>query len=326
MLNDAELREIETAAAELVSSAGAILLRYFTGPLDVDYKVANNRSPVTDADRAADEYLRAEIARRFPSHGILTEETEGEDQAAEVMWVVDPLDGTTNFLNGLPIFAVLLGVLERGRPVAGAVFLPDIHRPEGRVLHARAGGGAYEGDKPLRLDGRPEPKRRMAAWPSYFLRMFGYGNGLRRRLGDVRSIGSAGYESALAATGVFDYVVFSRLWVWDLAAGLILVQEAGGKVVEFDRKRKEWTAFESFPGQTVALAGETPTQSELRKWRGVVVLGTPNAVDHVAAGLTVPSFRARAMRQKVTSWLRRDRRPAAGPPPQSQGQGRSRRE
>ena len=145
MLTAAELREIEASAIELARNAGKLLLGYFDKPLHVTYKAQHNRSPVTDADKASDDYLRGEIARRFPEHALLSEESEdGADRAAEVTWVIDPLDGTTNFLNGLPTFGVLIGVLEQGRPVASATFLPTVTTTEGRVLHAHAGGGVAD--------------------------------------------------------------------------------------------------------------------------------------------------------------------------------------
>ena len=125
MLDDTQLQDIECQASEIVRSASEIILRYFDQPLNINYKSVNSRNPVTDADNAADEFLRTEIARRFPDHAIVTEETESEsDEARDITWVVDPLDGTTNFLHGLPMFAVMVAVLERGEPVVGAIYIP----------------------------------------------------------------------------------------------------------------------------------------------------------------------------------------------------------
>ena len=218
MLDDTQLQDIERQASEVVRSASEIILRYFDQPLNINYKSVNSRNPVTDADNAADEFLRTEIARRFPDHAIVTEETESEsDEARDITWVVDPLDGTTNFLHGLPMFAVMVAVLERGEPVVGAIYIPRIGVP-GYVLHARRGGGAFADDIPLSV-AASDPPRRMASVPGYFLRMFAQRRSMRRRLGDLRTTGSAGYELAMTARGVFDYAVFNGPWVWDLAAG-----------------------------------------------------------------------------------------------------------
>ena len=336
MLSDAELQEIEGAAVELARGAGKLLLDYFAGPLTIDYKSENSRNPVTDADHAADEYLRTEIARRFPSHGIVTEESKPDAETrSDVVWVVDPLDGTSNFLNGLPVFAVLIGVLKEAKPVACAIFIPDIRRPEGRVLHARAGGGAYDEEDRLSLAETEEPRRRMSTWPTYFLRMYEFRKQIRRQLGDVRSIGSAGYELAMAGRGVFDYVVFNGPWSWDLAAGVMLIQEAGGAVLQYDRKSRTWRPFDRFaPDPGVPI----PTPAEIAKWRGALILGRPSAVTFITSGLRISTYRWRRLRAKLVGLLRR---PATPPSPQpepatptdaatgelqSQGQGTSRRE
>ena len=303
MLNNTQLQEIETIAVKLARAAGLILLDYFKGPLQVDYKSANNRNPVTDADHAADEYLRAEIAKRYPTHGIVSEETDPTDESAtDVVWVIDPLDGTSNFLNGLPLFGVLIAVLEQGIPVVGAIFIPDIHSPTGRVLHAHKGGGAFDEDIPLSIAQELEGKRRMSTWPSYFLRMYTFKKSLRRRLGDARALGSAGYELAQAAKGVLDYVAFNGLWAWDLAAGLLLVQEAGGSVMQFDRKTRRWAPFTRFSANG---SDAPPTRGEINVWRGVVVLGRPAAVEFISSGLELPTFRWRNFKVRASQLIGR---------------------
>ena len=303
MLTDAELREIEASATELARSAGKLLLGYFDRPLHVTYKAQHNRSPVTDADKASDDYLRGEIARRFPEHAILSEESEdGADHAAAVTWVIDPLDGTTNFLNGLPTFGVLIGVLEQGRPVASATFLPSVSDPEGRVLHAHAGGGAFDGDVRLSLAEEEEPLRLMSAWPPHFLRMFKFGPHLRGKLGDVRATGSAGFELAMAARGVFDYATLNNQWIWDAASGVLLVQEAGGSVLSYERHPKGWQPFERF---VVAQAGASPSPAELRTWRRSIVVGKPSATRLITSGLGFRTFPVRRLRQRLSHLLRR---------------------
>ncbi len=295
VLDDAQLTEMEQQACDLVRGAGAILLRYFDQPLSIDYKSANNRNPVTDADHAADEYLRGELSRRFPDHGIVTEETESEnDDPKEITWVVDPLDGTTNFLHGLPMFACMVCALERGAPVAGAIYIPHIGSSDGRVIHTRRGGGAFQDDVPLTLE-TSDPPRRMASVPGYFLRMFTHRRNMRRRLGDLRNTGSAGYEMAMTARGVFDYTVFNGPWVWDLATGNLAVQEAGGLVMLRNARRKEWTPFETF----ASSPGVSPRPSELRRWRGSLVLGRRETVERITFGVSPKTYPIRQLRARV---------------------------
>jgi myo-inositol-1(or 4)-monophosphatase len=303
LLTEPELIEIENNAVELARGAGAILLKYFEGPLKVDYKSANNRNPVTDADHASDAYLHAEIAKRFPSHGIVSEETDpADDSATDIVWVIDPLDGTSNFLNGLPLFGVLIAVLEQGVPVVGAIFIPDIYSPEGRVLHARKGGGAFDEDTPLNISHELDGKRRMSTWPSYFLRMFTFDKSLRRRIGDARALGSAGYELAQAARGVLDFVVYNGLWAWDISAGLLLIQEAGGIALQYDKATKQWSPF-----QRISPEGtdRPPTRGEINNWHGTLVLGRDGAVKFISAGIGLPAFRWRRFKARASKLFKR---------------------
>lgn len=303
MLSETELIAIEQDAIELAREAGALLLQYFDGPLKIDYKSANNRNPVTDADHAADAYLREEIAKRYPEHGIVTEESDpADDSATDVTWVVDPLDGTSNFLNGLPMFGVLIAVLEHGKPVVGVIFVPDINNPLGRVLHAHAGGGAFDEDRQLHLAHEPDGKRRMSTWPSYFLRMFTFDKSLRRRIGDARALGSAGFELAQAARGVLDFVVYNGLWAWDISAGLLLIQEAGGIALQYDKATKRWLPFERISPEGTNRA---PTRGEINNWHGTLVLGRRGAVEFIAARIGLPAFRWRRFKAKATKLVKR---------------------
>jgi myo-inositol-1(or 4)-monophosphatase len=303
LLSETELLEIETFAIEIARGAGAILLTYFEGPLKVDYKSANNRNPVTDADHAADTYLNAEIMKRFPAHGIVSEESDPADESeTDVVWVIDPLDGTSNFLNGLPLFGVLIAVLEQGKPVVGAIWIPDIFNPLGRVLHAHDGGGAFDEETPLNIEIELDGKRRMSTWPSYFLRMFTFDKSLNRRLGDARALGSAGFELAQAARGVLDYVVYNGLWAWDLSAGLLLIREAGGIALQFDKATKTWSQFERISPDS---SNRFPSRGEINNWHGTLVLGRRGSVEFIAAGIGLPAFRWRRFKNRVKKFAKR---------------------
>ena len=147
------LKEAEDCAVRLVREAGGLLMERFQRPMAIEYKDKEGwRDPVTEADRTAETFLSNELAARFPEHGFVGEEGEGR-AAGEggLTWVVDPLDGTTNFANGLPSFCCSIGLLEHGEPVVGAIFLPWPDTPGGRVFHARRGGGAWEGEDRLQV-------------------------------------------------------------------------------------------------------------------------------------------------------------------------------
>ncbi|MEX2599984.1 MAG: inositol monophosphatase [Dehalococcoidia bacterium] len=291
-MSDSLLREMEQSAVVMARDAGKLLMEYFRKPLQVDYKMANQRSPVTEADKAADDYISAEIRRQFPTHAILTEEVEHEpDRDAEFVWVIDPLDGTVNFLNGLPAWGVSIGVLQRDRPVVGAMFVPSIFSPEGNVLHAHLGGGAFDDDTPISLtDGTIPHNSLISAMPTYFLRMYHFSPELRGNIGDIRATGSTTFEFANVSRNVFQFCVSRSPWLWDVVAGITVVKEAGGAVYSLDSKRKGWFPFERF---AVDQTEAHPSQSELRKWRAPIIAGTPQAAEFVAAGLTHRSRRIR---------------------------------
>ena len=152
--------EIETAAVQLAQGAGEILSSRFGQRIAVEYKDKEQRDPVTEVDKACQEYLVREISRLFPEHSILGEEGGGDESGEsetpcnDIVWVLDPLDGTTNFLNGLPVFASSIGVLYRGRPLAGAMFVPWPIDGGGFVLHCRRGAGCFAGAAAARGGGR----------------------------------------------------------------------------------------------------------------------------------------------------------------------------
>ena len=315
MLTEAELQTIEEAAVEMARESGKLLMGYFRKPLEVSYKSENQRSPVTDADHASDVYLQGEIRRRFPGHGIISEETDdekAEHQDAEVLWIIDPLDGTSNFMNGLPVFGVCIGVVERGKPVAAAIFLPSITSLEGNVYHAKAGGGAFCDSRRLSLEDGPLPTNSLlVALPSFFLRMFNFRDPIRRRMGEIRSTGSIAYDMAQIADGVFQYAVHNRPWIWDVAAGVLLVQEAGGAVMELRQRPRRWQPFESFDN---AQNGVMPTAQSLRKWREVIIPGNRAAASYVADRLTIRRNLIFRTRLRFRDWLERRRQHREEPP------------
>lgn len=262
----AELDAVRVAAAEIAAQAGADLLRRFALPVDVRFKSKKDADPVTEADLAIEAFVRGEVARRFPTHGVLGEEGGGTNATAEWLWVVDPLDGTANFANGVAIFAVSIGVLHRLRPVVGALFTS--FGPFGKpcVLSAGSGGG-------LLLDGGPfappehvlTKRARTAGVPAGIHRAFILWR-LRGQLpGETRSFGSTAAELGLVAAGRWQYAVFSSPRLWDVAAGIVLVRAAGGAV--YSDRRGRWQPLDRItppPGKPL---------SELSEWKQALIAG-----------------------------------------------------
>jgi len=236
--------ELERCAVELARAAGericaAAASRAFT----VHFKHprrghAPNSNPVTDVDRDVEALVRAALAARHPDHAVIGEEGgESAPRNARIVWAVDPVDGTTNFVNGLPLVASSIGVLCNGRPLAGAIWCGATHALRPGIYHARLGG-------PLCFDGAPLERRRDALW-----RRTAAEPGGSPELGehwDLRVLGSATLELAFTAAGLLEVAYLSRPSLWDAAAGLALLRAAGCTALARDGAR--WLPLEQFDG------------------------------------------------------------------------------
>jgi myo-inositol-1(or 4)-monophosphatase len=229
-----ELLETAISAAR----AGAdVLRRYFRRDgLQVSRKGQNDF--VTEADKASETAVLAEIHRRFPDHRILAEEGGAADlnRESEHEWLVDPLDGTTNFLQGLPVWCVSVACRRAGRLEAGVVL-----DPEGDNLFAAARGrGATWNGRPMSVSQHPGldgaflatgyPFRALPTLDIY-LSIF---RDAFRRSKAIRRCGSAALDLAYTAAGVYDGFFEFRLSPWDIGAGILLIEEAGGAVTDLD--------------------------------------------------------------------------------------------
>ena len=305
----AHLARIERDAVEFARAAGALLLEHFRRPLEVEYKSANRRDPVTEADRRAEALLRDAISDAYPDHGIVGEEAENTDhETPEFAWVLDPLDGTTNFLNGLPVFASSIGVLRHGVPVVSALFVPGVEDGGGTVYHARLGGGAFQDDRRLAVTENAEPERgRLTGLPSFYWRMYGFRDGLRQRLGEIRSLGSIAFEMAMTARGTFQMAMINAPRVWDVAGGVLLVVEAGGAVLTRTGRSDHWRPLDGF-------RTDAPTLDNLRAWRSPVVAGNRELAAHVGERVRQRSLAGWRFRRWVRRRMGRERDAADAPP------------
>ncbi|MBI2939009.1 MAG: hypothetical protein HYY04_01115 [Chloroflexi bacterium] len=267
------LRAVEDAAVSFAAEAGVRLTRYFQQHLVVEFKNREHTDPVTAADREVEAFVAGAIRERFPHHHVLGEEGTADAPRCEWLWVIDPLDGTTNFTNRLPIFACSIGVLYQGWPVVGAIWLPGLVELGGGVYYARRGGGAFWNGQPLRAAPETEPTpARLAALPAFHWRRFHLGGKLTRQPGEVRGLGSIAHELALIAAGTLQYGLYKQPKIWDVAGGILIVREAGGQVSQWTGWRRRWQPFERF--QPARTSGRAPRG--LRDWaRNLLVSGAP---------------------------------------------------
>jgi myo-inositol-1(or 4)-monophosphatase len=191
---------------------------------------------VTDVDRASEALIAEMLTREVPGSRVVGEELAPDLAAGEIVWIVDPLDGTTNYLHGYPQYAVSIGCAVRGELCAGVVH--DVVRD--LVYRAWRGGGAWLGDARLHVSPVTDPRRaligtgfpfkdleHLRAYLAQFAAVLGAASGIRRA-------GSAALDLADVAAGRLDAFWEQSLAPWDVAAGVLIVREAGGRVTRFD--------------------------------------------------------------------------------------------
>lgn len=303
-IDEKSLVDIELLAVKIARQGGLILSRYFGQSLKVEYKDAQRHDPVTNADRETQDYLQQAIEARFPAHGILGEEDSKEKQEAAVpvpdfVWVLDPLDGTRNFLHGLPIYACSIGVLYRGEPVVGAVFVPWPVASGGIVCHARRGGGAFADGEPISVIDSNEPKGDvLVTLPGYFEKRENFKRALQKNVGELRVTGSIAYELVMVARGITQYLITTRPHLWDVAGGVAVVMEAGGGLWSGSEEKSRLSGVLSTNWEnTKSLvpnweSGKT-TVRDLHHWIKPLVLANPGIGQFVTSNLQSHLIRKR---------------------------------
>lgn len=228
-----ELRsEYLTVCLEAVYAAGAELQRW-VGRFDVREK--GRFDLVTQADFASQEVVRRHVLGAFPNHGFIGEEGGADSAEHEYRWIVDPLDGTTNYVHGVPHYAVSLALERRGRLLVGAVFNPA----SGECFTAVEGQGAFLNDQPIRVS-RVESLDQALAAMGLPAGMTSDSPDLKVMLKalfqcqSIRRTGSASLNLCYLAAGRFDVCWSFATKVWDIAAGVLLIREAGGAVSAVD--------------------------------------------------------------------------------------------
>ena len=225
-------RLLEEAACEAARLGGLVLARRFRSADGLRIEEKGLHDFVTEVDRETETVVTSYLHARFPAHAILAEETFAEAHVPEYRWVIDPLDGTTNFIHGVPTFVVSVAIEDKTGPVAGAVHDP-LH---GETFHARRGGGARLNGEPIACS-RPAGLNASLLATGFPFRELGrvdkYMKALEafvRTTSGLRRAGAAALDLAYVACGRYDGFWEIGLSRWDIAAGVLLVQEAGGTV------------------------------------------------------------------------------------------------
>ena len=219
---------------EATQAGAKVLQEFFNG----DFKISNKEGVnnlVTEADHASEAAIISTIRENFPDHFILSEEAGEIKMDSEYKWIIDPIDGTINFANGIPICCVSIGVEKEGKMILGAVYNPFINE----FYFAEKGEGALLNDKKISVSRKTEVSSSclVTGFPYSYLEMENgplqiFEKFIRRGI-PVRRLGSAAMDLCWVAAGRFDGFYEHSLSAWDTAAGFLLVEEAGGTVTDF---------------------------------------------------------------------------------------------
>ncbi len=219
---------------EIASLAGEIIREGFGKNFQIEYKT-NEKNLVTEIDKKSEQAIIDFISKKYPAHNILTEESGELKKDSEYVWVIDPLDGTTNFAHGLPIFAVSIGVMKNDEIIAGIVY--DVMR--NIFYSAEKGSGAYANESKIQVSNNDKLglgvlvtgfPYNVAENPDKAFERF---TNLTKKARAVRRLGSAAIDFCYVASGVFDGFWEVSLHPWDLCAGKLIVEEANGLVTDF---------------------------------------------------------------------------------------------
>jgi len=264
-----------TPMQELAREAGSVLLSCF-GRVSIEYK--GDVDLVTEADRASERLLVERIRKQWPGHDLLGEEGSRKETGSEFRWYIDPLDGTTNFAHGYPVFCVSMAVEYKGERIAGVVYDPC--RDE--MFAAEKGGGSRLNGRPIHVSKTARLAESLVAtgFPSHKRHKnpnIHFYHQITLRSHGVRRAGSAALDLCCVASGRFDAFWEFKLNPWDTAAGVLIVAEAGGNVTNFSDQPFSIDSAE-------VLATNSVVHAEILKEFGEIfagrVEGLPSAVDY----------------------------------------------
>lgn len=222
---------------DAAEGAGKILLKHFGKIKNIEKKIG--AGIVTEADKNAESHILSKIFRNFKDSSIITEESGEFKGDPGLMWIIDPLDGTSNYAHGFPWFSVSIGLYKNGKPHSGVVYHPILKE----MFYAEKGKGAFLNDKRIHVSKEKSLEDALVGTGFYYskakalqeeMKIFSQ---LNEKCLGVRRPGSAALDLAQVASGRYDAFWEKGLSPWDVAAGFLLVEEAGGKITGYEGQR-----------------------------------------------------------------------------------------
>lgn len=248
------MREYEEAYKS-VKKAGSVIKKYF---LKTGYKLKGRANPVTEADIKSQETIIKHLKKYFPNHGFIAEESGLKKPAAEKVWILDPLDGTVNYAHGYPHCAISLAYAENNIPILGLIYNPI----NGDIFEAVKGKGAFLNGKRIKASKTDKIESSLLATGFAYDRAqkaefyCSFYSDFMKISHDIRRAGAASLDMAWTACGRIDGYWEFNLKPWDVAAGIIITCEAGGKVTDFKGKEISGSPLLNWGKETLCSNGK----------------------------------------------------------------------
>ncbi|MBF0360777.1 MAG: inositol monophosphatase [Oligoflexia bacterium] len=250
MAKNLDVAKLNFFTQKLAKSTSKILLKYFRSQMQVKNKIKDkkNYGVVTKADILAEKYIIKEILKKYPQSEFIAEESVDPSKAWEgkkvlsrdnLLWVIDPLDGTTNFASGIGWFSISIGVLYKGKIISGVIYHPVLDE----MFSAYEGNGSYLNYKKIHVSKNEKMKDAVLATGFYYMRSKKLHREIVRfekvsnKVRDVRRFGSAALDIAYTSCGRYDGFFEFGLAPWDVAAGIIIAEEAGATISNYQNKK-----------------------------------------------------------------------------------------
>ncbi|MCG8566348.1 MAG: inositol monophosphatase [Desulfobacterales bacterium] len=237
---------------QIITRAGEICLKEQESLTREDLEFKSPKDIVTTIDKKVEDYIVQAIGEAYPDHGIFGEETGQSQRDSEYCWIIDPIDGTTSFVHGQPFYCVSIALEKNNCPLMAAVNAPLL----GQLFHAEQGKGAFLNNRPIRVSHRTRLMESVMATGFACLRSdlkennLPHFNRIVPQLRDIRRFGSAAMDLCYVACGKVDGFWEMNLNPYDVAAGALIVQEAGGRVTDFNNGK-------DYPEKGIIAANET---------------------------------------------------------------------
>lgn len=229
---EANSQELVEKVSPVIKKAGQILLSYFGKPLELTTKQGDGHVGfATQADMASERYLIEMLATIMPNAGFIAEESGLVNADSDYCWVIDPLDGTTNFINNIPYFCISVALTYKNEPIFGMIYQPVLDE----LFYATANQGAFLNGRQLQLDGAQPAKYVVSIGLRSIYKQLGF---VQNRVTPLtfRQFGALALDLAYIAAGRMHAGVYKKMQWWDVAAGSLIIRQSGGKVTDFQGK------------------------------------------------------------------------------------------